>query len=92
MPIYEYQCNRCEAVVTRHRKIADRDKRVRCKCGANCKMIFSRTSANCWQGDWKFPNTSPHGDGTTSHANESAYKAHLEKHGMREVGLGIREL
>ena len=43
MPIYEYECNKCEEKFELRRSIADSDSEVECpKCGAeNPQRVFS---------------------------------------------------
>jgi putative FmdB family regulatory protein len=42
MPIYEYRCERCGAVFSELRRIAERDEPAQCpNCGGPAKVILS---------------------------------------------------
>jgi len=43
MPIYEYECNKCDDRFELHREITDSDSEIRCpKCGTeNPRRVFS---------------------------------------------------
>lgn len=88
MPIYEYHCRRCDEIEERLRSIPERDEQAECgRCGDDMVRIVSAPSLGIWNGERKFPNLSPTGDGSMTFPSRSAYEAHLKEQHIAEVGI-----
>lgn len=89
MPIYEFTCRRCNTTVEKYRPVGQYDA-PHCSCGVIRELKLSRPAVQVWNTERRFPNVSPHGDGTMSFASKKAYYAHLEANKMHEVDYGGR--
>jgi putative FmdB family regulatory protein len=52
MPIYEYQCDQCQALVERRRLISERNDSELCQCGGLMNRVPSLTAFALKGGGW----------------------------------------
>jgi len=49
MPLFNYQCNKCEAVVEKFLHNAKQDVEIKCECGSTeFSKLFGKTHSRTW--------------------------------------------
>ena len=52
------------------------------------ELVLKPPAVHDWSGGKKFPNLSPHGDGSMTFHDKGAYNRHLREKGVLEVDYG----
>lgn len=87
MPIYTFYCATCTITADVYRKLGDYEPEPCPRCGGATQHVIGAPAVIVWNGERRFPNLSPQGDGCMAFPSRAAYEEHLKAQGVTEIGV-----